>query len=99
MATPKRRQSKARKNKRRAHDALPLIGLSTCPNCHERKLPHRVVRLAVSTKVLSTSSRATADPLHSVAFPPVVPFGPEEPREQARFSVSGSGCSVARYGS
>lgn len=42
MATPKRRQSKARKNKRRAHDALPLIGLSTCPNCHERKLPHRV---------------------------------------------------------
>ena len=42
MANPKRRHSKARKNKRRAHDALPQTSLSVCPNCHERKLPHRV---------------------------------------------------------
>jgi large subunit ribosomal protein L32 len=42
MANPKRRHSKARRNKRRAHDALPQTGLSVCPNCHEMKLPHRV---------------------------------------------------------
>lgn len=42
MANPKRRHSKARKNKRRSHDALARVGTSTCPNCHERKLPHRV---------------------------------------------------------
>jgi large subunit ribosomal protein L32 len=42
MANPKRRHSKARRNKRRAHDALRATGLSVCPNCHEKKLPHRV---------------------------------------------------------
>jgi large subunit ribosomal protein L32 len=42
MPNPKRRHSKARKNKRRAHDALHAVSLSVCPNCHERKLPHRV---------------------------------------------------------
>jgi large subunit ribosomal protein L32 len=26
----------------RAHDFLTATGLSECPNCHERKLPHRV---------------------------------------------------------
>ncbi len=24
-----------------SHDALTPIGLAECPNCHERKLPHR----------------------------------------------------------
>ncbi len=42
MANPKRRHSKARTHKRRAHHALPTVGLSICPNCHEKKLPHRV---------------------------------------------------------
>jgi large subunit ribosomal protein L32 len=42
MPNPKRRHSKARTSKRRAHDALTATGLSECPNCHERKLPHRV---------------------------------------------------------
>jgi large subunit ribosomal protein L32 len=41
MPNPKRRHSKARTSKRRAHDALTSIGLSECPSCHERKLPHR----------------------------------------------------------
>jgi large subunit ribosomal protein L32 len=41
MPNPKRRHSKARTSKRRAHDALTATGLSECPNCHERKLPHR----------------------------------------------------------
>jgi len=41
MANPKRRHSKARKNKRRAHDHLTRPTFSECPHCHERKLPHR----------------------------------------------------------
>ncbi|MCE2539187.1 MAG: 50S ribosomal protein L32 [Acidobacteria bacterium] len=42
MANPKRRHSKARTAKRRAHDALKPVGLSTCPQCHEPRVPHRV---------------------------------------------------------
>ena len=42
MPNPKRRHSKSRRNKRRAHDALQSGALSECPNCHERKAPHRV---------------------------------------------------------
>lgn len=40
MANPKRRHSKARSSKRRAHDHLAAPALSECPNCHERKRPH-----------------------------------------------------------
>jgi large subunit ribosomal protein L32 len=42
MANPKRRHSKARRDKRRAHDALPRTGTAVCDNCGEVKLPHRV---------------------------------------------------------
>jgi large subunit ribosomal protein L32 len=41
MPNPKRRHSKARTSKRRAHDFLTSKSLSECPNCHEQKLPHR----------------------------------------------------------
>ena len=41
MPNPKRRHSKARKNKRRAHDRLTVPSLSECPNCRQMKLPHR----------------------------------------------------------
>jgi large subunit ribosomal protein L32 len=41
MPNPKRRHSKTRKNKRRAHDFLSSPSLSECPNCHERKMPHQ----------------------------------------------------------
>jgi large subunit ribosomal protein L32 len=41
MPNPKRRHSKRRTSTRRAHDALTGVTLSECPNCHERKLPHR----------------------------------------------------------
>lgn len=41
MPNPKRRHSKQRTAKRRSHDYLTPTGLSECPNCHERKLPHR----------------------------------------------------------
>ncbi len=42
MANPKRRHSKSRRNKRRAHEALSARSLSECPECHQPKLPHRV---------------------------------------------------------
>ena len=42
MANPKRRHSKARTSKRRAHDGLKPAGMGECPQCHEPKLPHRV---------------------------------------------------------
>ncbi|MFO7764959.1 MAG: 50S ribosomal protein L32 [Pelovirga sp.] len=42
MAVPKKKTSKSKKNMRRAHDAVTPVGISTCPNCNEPKLPHRV---------------------------------------------------------
>ena len=42
MPNPKRRHSKQRTAKRRSHDCLTPVSTSECPNCHERKLPHRI---------------------------------------------------------
>lgn len=41
MANPKRRHSKARRDKRRAHDALSRPASCICDNCGEVKIPHR----------------------------------------------------------
>ncbi len=41
MPNPKRRHSKQRTAKRRSHDFLTPVNSGTCPNCGERKLPHR----------------------------------------------------------
>jgi large subunit ribosomal protein L32 len=41
MPNPKRRHSTRRTANRRAHDFLTASGLSECPTCHEKKLPHR----------------------------------------------------------
>ena len=43
MAVPKRKTSKARRDKRKsANMKMTAPGLSICPQCHEPKLPHRV---------------------------------------------------------
>ncbi len=42
MANPKRRHSKSRRGKRRAHNALVAPGTSVCPECGSATLPHRV---------------------------------------------------------
>jgi large subunit ribosomal protein L32 len=42
MPNPKRRTSSARRDRRRAHHALDTPAQSTCPNCQEAKLAHRV---------------------------------------------------------
>ena len=44
MAVPKRRTSRAKRDKRRSHDALSVPARSLCPQCNEPKLPHRVCR-------------------------------------------------------
>ena len=42
MAVPKRRHSKTRGRKRRAHDFITLPNPSACPQCGEAKMPHAV---------------------------------------------------------
>lgn len=43
MAVPKKRQSKMRRNRRRAnHDRATAATVVECPNCSEPKLPHRI---------------------------------------------------------
>ena len=39
---PKRKISKGRRDRRRAHDALKARNLVACPNCGEMRLPHHV---------------------------------------------------------
>jgi len=39
---PKRKISKARRDRRRAHDALKTSNLVACTNCGEMALPHTV---------------------------------------------------------
>ncbi|MCI0488754.1 MAG: 50S ribosomal protein L32 [Blastocatellia bacterium] len=42
MPNPKRKHSKSRTGKRRAHDHLTPPAIGSCPNCGESKLSHRV---------------------------------------------------------
>jgi len=39
---PKRKLSKGRRDRRRAHDALKAKNLVMCSNCGEMRLPHTV---------------------------------------------------------
>lgn len=41
MALPKRRHSRARRDKRRTHDTLRIPARSTCEECGRPKQPHR----------------------------------------------------------
>jgi large subunit ribosomal protein L32 len=42
MAVPKKKISSSRRGSRRAHNALKTATLSTCSNCQESIMPHRV---------------------------------------------------------
>ena len=44
MALPKGKVSKARGRKRRANWKLSAPGIVECPQCHEKKLSHRVCK-------------------------------------------------------
>jgi len=39
---PKQKVSRGRRNRRRAHHALPSIHLVECPHCHAMRRPHAV---------------------------------------------------------
>ncbi|MDR1728605.1 MAG: 50S ribosomal protein L32 [Acidobacteriota bacterium] len=41
MPNPKRRHSKSRRGKRRAHDFLQTVTPGVCPNCQNPKPPHQ----------------------------------------------------------
>jgi large subunit ribosomal protein L32 len=42
MAVPKQKQSKARRDKRRANHKISAPTYNECPQCHSPRLPHRV---------------------------------------------------------
>lgn len=42
MAVPKKRQSRTRRDKRRANHKAATPRLNECPRCHSPRLPHRV---------------------------------------------------------
>lgn len=42
MPVPKRKTSKGRRDRRRAHDAIPTMNLVPCPTCHQLRPPHQV---------------------------------------------------------
>ena len=42
MAVPKKRQSSARRDKRRSNHQVRPPRLNECPRCHSPRLPHRV---------------------------------------------------------
>jgi large subunit ribosomal protein L32 len=42
MAVPKKKQSKARRDKRRAQHGIPGPRVNECPNCHQPTRPHHV---------------------------------------------------------
>jgi large subunit ribosomal protein L32 len=42
MAVPKKRQSRTRRDKRRAQHKVSAARLNECPRCHSPRLPHRV---------------------------------------------------------
>lgn len=44
MAVPKRKVSRERRDRRRAHWKLVLPGMVKCSNCGEYKMPHRVCK-------------------------------------------------------
>ena len=44
MAVPKKKTSSARRDQRRAHQAIKGPSLVACPNCGAPRVPHRVCR-------------------------------------------------------
>ena len=44
MAVPKKKKSRSRRDMRRSHDRVSMTGVTTCQQCHEPVLPHRICR-------------------------------------------------------
>lgn len=42
MPVPKKRVSRTRRDKRRTHHKVALVGLANCPECAQPVMPHRI---------------------------------------------------------
>ncbi len=42
MAVPKQKKTRSKRDMRRAHYKPAVATIVDCPQCHEKKLPHRV---------------------------------------------------------
>lgn len=73
MAVPKRRTSRARRDKRRATHRPAAPRLNECPRCHSPRLPHRVCKVCgtyagrevIRHEVADTGESETAGPAES----------------------------------
>jgi large subunit ribosomal protein L32 len=75
MAVPKKRTSRARRDKRRATHKVAAARLNECPRCHQPRLPHRVCPNCgtyAGREVIS----------HEVAEAPTAPSAPAEQQEE-----------------
>ncbi len=64
MAVPKKKTSKSRRNMRRAHDSMNVVGSTSCSNCGLHKLPHNVCThcgMYRGRQVLNVKSKEVAD--------------------------------------
>lgn len=64
MALPKKKMSRSRRDRRRAHEALPRIHLVTCPQCREPMRPHHICPSCGNyrgVKYLITAADQTSD--------------------------------------
>ena len=60
MAVPKRKTSKSKRDKRRTHQKTQAPNVTTCSQCGEAKLPHRVCTECGSYKGRSVISTEEA---------------------------------------
>ncbi|MBI2405669.1 50S ribosomal protein L32 [Candidatus Microgenomates bacterium] len=61
-ATPKKKATRSRGGKRRAHKILSLPNLAPCPSCGKPKLPHTV---CPSCGAYGSTTLTTSGPPHS----------------------------------
>lgn len=62
MAVPKKRQSSARRDKRRANHKARTPRLNECPRCHSARLPHRVCPVCGTYAGREVVSHEVAEP-------------------------------------
>ena len=77
MAVPKRKVSKARRDKRRsAHWKLETPGLAKCPKCGEFCLPHRACRACGTDDTLTAMTASSDGIFYQERGIPAMAFGP-----------------------
>ncbi len=62
MAVPKKKTSKARRDKRRAQHGIESPRVNECPNCHSPKRPHQMCPTCKTYKGREVEPLRTAAP-------------------------------------